>query len=72
MIEEGAAAALADLNAVPPYVLASPVEISVEFATPDHLAKYRFLPGVEIVDSRTLVSRAADWWTAWRQFYFVG
>jgi D-amino peptidase len=72
MIEEGAAAALADLNAVAPYVPSSPVEITVEFVTPDHLEKYRFLPGVEIVDSRTIVSRAADWWAAWRQFYFVG
>jgi D-amino peptidase len=72
MIEEGAAAALADLSAVAPYVPSSPVEITVEFVTPDHLEKYRFLPGVEIVDSRTIVSRAADWWAAWRQFYFVG
>ena len=27
-------------------------------------------PCVEIVDPRTIVSRADDWWTAWRQFYF--
>jgi D-amino peptidase len=72
MIEDGATAALADLNAVAPYVLSSPVEITVEFATPDLVAKYHFLPGVEIVDGRTIVSRAADWWTAWRQFYFIG
>jgi len=44
----------------------------VEFATPDHVAKYRFVPGVEIVDGRTIISRAADSWTAWRQFYFIG
>jgi D-amino peptidase len=72
MIEEGAAAALADLKAVAPYVLSSPVEITIEFFTPDHVEKYRFLRGVEIVDGRTLVSRAPDWWTAWRQFYFIG
>jgi len=72
MIEEGATAALADLKAVPPYVLSSPVEIRVEFVTPDHLDKYRFLPGVEIADGRTIVSRAAHWWSAWRQFYFIG
>jgi D-aminopeptidase len=71
MIEEGAATALADLNAVAPYVPSSPVEITVEYVTPDHLEKYRFLPGVETIDSRTIVSRAADWWAAWRQFYFV-
>src|SRR5829696_6536446 len=45
MIEEGAVAALADLNAVAPYVPSSPVEITVEFVTPDPLEKYRFLPG---------------------------
>jgi D-amino peptidase len=72
LIEAGAAAALADLKAVAPYVPSSPVEIAVEFVTPDHVAKYRFLPGIEIVDSRTILSRAPDWWTAWRQFYFVG
>ena len=72
MIEEGAAAALGDLNAVAPYVPSSPVEITVEFVTPDHLEKYRFVPGVEIIDGRTIVSRANDWWTAWRQFYFIG
>jgi D-amino peptidase len=72
MIEEGATAALADLKAVAPYVPSSPVEITVEFTTPDHVEKYRFVPGVEIVDGRTIISRAADWWTAWRQFYFIG
>jgi D-amino peptidase len=72
MIEEGAAAALRDLKAVAPYVPSPPVKIRVEFATPDHLEKYRFVPGVEIVDSRTIISRAADWWAAWRQFYFIG
>jgi D-amino peptidase len=72
MIEEGTATALRDLNAVAPYVPSSPVEISVEFVTPDHLEKYRFVAGIETIDSRTIVSRAADWWTAWRQFYFIG
>jgi hypothetical protein len=28
-------------------------------------------PVVEIAVGRTLVSRADDWWTAWRQFYFT-
>ena len=32
--------------------------------------KSRYRSGVEIVDPRTIVSRADDWWTAWRQFYF--
>jgi D-amino peptidase len=72
MIEEGTTAALGDLAAVTPYVPSSPVEIMVEFATPDHLERYRFVPAVEIVDGRRIVSRATDWWTAWRQFFFIG
>jgi D-amino peptidase len=71
MIEAGAAAALADLTAVAPYVPTSPVEITVEYFTPDLVEKFRFVPGVETVDGRTIVSRAADWWTAWRQFYLI-
>ena len=72
MIEDGAKAALQDLKAVAPYVPSSPVEITVEFATPDPLEKYRYVSAVEIVADRTLVSRADDWWTAWRQFFFIG
>jgi D-amino peptidase len=58
MIESGATAALANLEAVKQYVPASPVEIKVEVATPDHLEKFRYIPSVEIVGGRTLVSRA--------------
>lgn len=31
---------------------------------------YRYRAGVEIVEPRTIVSRAEEWWAAWRQFYF--
>ena len=47
-----------------------PCEITVEYkntAAPDGL---RFRHGVERVDDRTIVSRADDWWTAWKQFFF--
>jgi D-amino peptidase len=71
MIEEGTTAALQNLNAVAPYVPTSPVEITVEFTTPDLLERFHFVPGVEIVGERTIASRADDWWTAWRQFFFV-
>jgi hypothetical protein len=30
---------------------------------------YRRRHGVEVVDGRRMVSRADDWWTAWRQFW---
>ncbi len=49
---------LADLKAVAP--TCPPPEIAVEFVTPDHITKYRFLPGIEIVDSRTILSCAPD------------
>jgi D-amino peptidase len=70
MIESAAAASLADLTAVAPYDPGHPCEILVDFNTSEHVEKYRYRPGVEITDSRQIASRAGDWWTAWRQFFF--
>jgi D-amino peptidase len=70
LIEAGARAALADLKAVAPYDPGSPCEITVDFNTSDHVEKYRYRPGVEITEPRQIVSRADDWWTAWKQFFF--
>ncbi len=69
LIETGAADALSDLKAVKPYDPGSPCEIKVEFATPDLATKYVYRHGVEIVEPRTIVSRADTWLEAWRQFY---
>jgi D-amino peptidase len=69
-IEDGARRALADLGAVPPYVPGSPCEILVDFNTSDHVERYRFRAGVEIVESRQIRVVADDWWTAWRRFFF--
>jgi D-amino peptidase len=71
LIEAAAASALSDLGAVEPYRPGSPCEIRVELATSDAVEPYRHHPVVEVADARTLVSRADDWWTAWRQFYFA-
>ena len=71
LIQTGAAAALADLKAVAPYSPGSPCEIRIELATSEEVERYRHHAVVEIADGRTLVSRADDWWTAWRQFYFT-
>ncbi len=71
LIEEAAARALADRAAVAPYSPGSPCEIRIELATSDEVERYRHHAVVEIADGRTLVSRADDWWTAWRQFYFT-
>ena len=70
LIENAAKQALADPGAVPPYDPGSPCEIRVDFATPDETDKYRFRHGVEVVEPRSIVSRADDWWSAWKQFYF--
>jgi D-amino peptidase len=70
LIEDGACAALADLTAVAPYDPGRPVVIEIDFTSPDRLVEYANRKGVEVTGPRTLVSRADDWWTAWRQFYF--
>ena len=70
LIEDGAKRALANLEAVAPWNPGRPSEIRVQYAQPRDVQKLRYRQGVEIVDPRTIVSRADDWWTAWRQFYF--
>ena len=70
LIREGAQNALSDLKAVAPYDPGKPCEIKVEFKWTAPAAKLDGRPGVEVVDSRTVVSRGDDWWTAWKQFYF--
>ena len=69
-IEAGAKQALGDLNAVKPYDPGKPCEIKVEYKWTEPAAKLRHRSGVELLDARTVVSRADDWWTAWKQFFF--
>jgi D-amino peptidase len=70
LIEEGARQALSDLGRVRPYDPGKPCEITVEFVRSDLVEKFRHRHGVEVLDGRRITSRADDWWTAWRQFYF--
>jgi D-amino peptidase len=70
LIEDGARRALADLTAVKPYDPGKPCEITVELTTSDATDAYRHNPAVEVIDSRKIATRAADWWSAWCQFYF--
>jgi D-amino peptidase len=70
LIEDAARRSLADVSAVRPYDPGSPCEILVDFNTSDHVEKYRYRAGVEITEPRQIASRATDWWTAWRQFFF--
>lgn len=69
MIEAGARQALRDLKAVAPYDPGRPCEIEVEFSIPDAAVPFLHKHGVEATGSRSAVSRAGDWWTAWKQFY---
>jgi D-amino peptidase len=71
LIEEGARRSLADLKAVEPFDPGKPCEIKVEYKSTAPPQKLRFQPGVDIVDDRTIVSKAGDWWAAWKQFFFV-
>ncbi len=72
LIEEGARKALGDLSAVRPYDPGRPCEIKVEYKSTSPPQKLRFQPGLVFPDDRTLVSRADDWWSAWKQFFFAG
>ena len=71
LIEAGAQQALQNLQAVRPYDPGKPCEIKVEYKWTNPVAKLRYRHGVERLDDRTIVSRADDWWTAWRQFFFA-
>ncbi|MFL5955436.1 MAG: M55 family metallopeptidase [Gaiellaceae bacterium] len=70
VIEAAAKRAVENPAAVRPYDPGSPCEILVDFNTSDQVEKYRYRAGVEVTGSRQISSRAADWWTAWRQFFF--
>src|SRR6478672_3108558 len=71
LIEEGAKRALSDLKAVAPYDPGKPCEVKVEYKNTAPPQKLRFQSGVELVDDRTIASRADDWWSAWKQFFFA-
>ncbi|MGH2537564.1 MAG: M55 family metallopeptidase [Candidatus Promineifilaceae bacterium] len=69
LIEAGARQALGDLKAVKPYAPARPVTLTIELTTVDQAAQWVGRPGVEIVDSLRVISRAEDWLTAWNQIW---
>ena len=69
MIEDGAKHALQNLGRVRPYVPASLVTITIEVDTVDKVNDFKGRYGVEIVEPLKVVSRAADWMTAWDQVW---
>jgi D-amino peptidase len=70
LIEEGARRALEKNPKPSPFDPGKPCEIEVEFSAPELVEPYRHRLGVEVAGPLRLVSRADDWWTAWRQFFF--
>ncbi len=70
LVAAGATKALQNLQAVPPYDPGKPCEIKVEYKWTQPAANLRYRSGVELLDNRTIVSRADDWWSAWKQFFF--
>jgi D-amino peptidase len=70
LIEAAAAEAIARRDRVRPYDPGKPCEVVAVLASTDLAERYRYRPGIELVDPVTVASRADDWWTAWRQFFF--
>jgi D-amino peptidase len=69
LIEAGARESLRTPDAVQSYDPGRPAEIVVEFMSPSEVGKYQGRSGVEITSPESAVSRADDWWTAWRQLF---
>jgi D-amino peptidase len=69
VIEEGARNALKDLKAVQPYDPGRPAEIEVDFMNTGEVEKYRGRAGIEVTGARSIVARAEDWWTAWKNLF---
>jgi D-amino peptidase len=70
LIEAAAKEAVEKRDRIPPYDPGKPCEIVAVFATSDLVERYRHRHGVELLDPVTIASRADDWRTAWRQFFF--
>jgi D-amino peptidase len=70
MIEDAARQAIEQPPDVSSYDPGKPCEIRIELVSPDRAEPYRYKHGVEVPEPRTVVSRAEDWWTAWKQFWF--
>jgi D-amino peptidase len=69
MIEERVYQVLQQRTWPEPYRVQPPVEFRIELQTVDQARAFRGRPGVELVDSRTVVSRANTFWEAWDQVW---
>lgn len=69
LIEEKVLEALTNQERWPKPYRVSPAELKVELHTPDQSVQYQDRPGIEVLDPRTVVSRAGNFWQAWHQFW---
>lgn len=69
MIEDGVARALRTRNWPQPYVPAKPTTITIDLSTVDSANEFMGRAGVEIAGPLKVVSRGADWMTAWNQIW---
>ncbi|MEO8377638.1 MAG: M55 family metallopeptidase, partial [Candidatus Sumerlaeota bacterium] len=67
MVEEGAQRALLNLKKVPAFVPAKPTTVKMEIVMADMMDPYRRIPGVEIVEPRSVISKGADFMEAWKR-----
>jgi D-amino peptidase len=71
LIETRVQESLKHLERLKPYKPTTPTTFKVMLATPDRAMDFRGKPGVEITDNdRTVISRGANFWQAWDQFWF--
>jgi len=70
LIEAAAKEAIGRRDLIPPYDPGKPCEVVAVLSAPDLAERYRYRHGIELLDGVTVASRAEDWWTAWRQFFF--
>ncbi|HZQ10865.1 MAG TPA: M55 family metallopeptidase [Anaerolineae bacterium] len=71
LIETRVKESLQNLSRLKPYIPSSPTTFKVMLATPDRATDFRGKPGVEISDNdRLVISRGANFWQAWDQFWY--
>jgi D-amino peptidase len=66
-IEDGVYHALTRRDWPEPYRPPPPVSFRVDLASVDQAAPFHQVPGIEMLGSRTIISRGNDFWQAWSQ-----
>ncbi len=70
LLEEKTLEALSNRKNWPEPVRYENPELRVELHTPDKAEHFRNRPGIEIVDSRTIVARGKTFWELWDNFWY--